>query len=251
MAKIAINLYSVRALDASLEEVLELTAAAGYDGIQFSGKYTPLDGDPSEIASILDRLGLEATPPHASFEAIEAFDSSVIDTYQTLGNDGLVIPYLEEDHFASEQAIDSIASQLDAIDRRLEEELGWRLHYHNHAHEYVAFGDTTGFERFIDKTNINIELDVGWAHVGGDDPVTRIQQLEGRSPLIHLKDMHDGPEPTFAELGHGDVDIEGCVRSALETGSEWLIYEHDDPRDPRASIEHGAAHLTELVEQFE
>ncbi|PSP71903.1 sugar phosphate isomerase/epimerase, partial [Halobacteriales archaeon QH_6_68_27] len=39
MVRTAINLYSVRELDLPMPEILDRVAAAGYDGVQFSGDY--------------------------------------------------------------------------------------------------------------------------------------------------------------------------------------------------------------------
>ncbi len=48
------------------------------------------------------------------------------------------------------------------------------------------------------------------------------------------------------EIGEGDVDMQACADAAREADVEWLIYEHDMPDDPAASIETGAAFLESL-----
>jgi len=45
------------------------------------------------------------------------------------------------------------------------------------------------------------------------------------------------------EIGEGDVAVAACVEAARAAGIEWLVYEHDDPTDPAASIDTGAAFL--------
>jgi sugar phosphate isomerase/epimerase len=246
MARTAINVYSVRELDETVEEVLDRVARAGYDGVQFSGRHTPTNGDPESIAAKLEETGLDVTPAHIGTEALEDDRESTIETYETVGVDAAVIPSLSGEHFESAEAVDAIAERVNALADDLADE-GWDLHYHNHAHEFVDLDGEWAFDRFIDATDIGIELDVGWALVGGDDPAARIRSLGDRAELIHMKDMDTSVERGFVELGDGDVDIEACAEAALEVGAEWLIYEHDDPEDPAGTIDHGADVLNDLV----
>ncbi|WP_223301739.1 sugar phosphate isomerase/epimerase [Haladaptatus sp. R4] len=119
------------------------------------------------------------------------------------------------------------------------------LCYHNHDHEFVDVGGKTGFEVFLDESELEIELDLGWTVAAGRDPVALIDSLGDRTPLVHVKDTLDG-EPV--ELGEGDVDLSACVNAARNAGTDWLVYEHDAPSDPLASLAHGAEHLRKLNE---
>jgi sugar phosphate isomerase/epimerase len=242
MAKTAINLYSLRDLEDSTTDVLERVADAGYDGVQFAGEYSPLHGDSDEIAELLDARELEVAPPHVGIETLENELETVHQAYTPLEVEGVVVPWLDPDHFESAAAVDAAADRIDTL-----AEDGWELSYHNHDHEYADLGEETAFERFLEATDVGIEVDVGWALAAGDDPAQRLRELEGRVRTVHLKDMNvGGAEPTFAELGEGDVDVQACVEAAADAGAEWFVYEHDDPDDPAASLEHGAAFLDEL-----
>ena len=249
MVRTAINVYSVRRLDESVTEVLERVADAGYDGVQFSGRHTPLDGDPEEIHDTLAETGLDVTAAHVGAELLEEDTNRVIDTYETVGVSEAVVPYLPPEDFASDEAVvrtgqrlDDLATDFDAYD--------WQVHYHNHQHEFVDIGEESAFDRLLDATDIGIELDVGWALAGGHDPARLLERLDDRSPLVHFKDVElddnadRGGRPV--EIGTGDVDMHACADAAREAGAEWFIYEHDDPDDPRASIEHGASFLADL-----
>ena len=245
MAKTAINLYSVRALDERAEAVIDRVADAGYDGVQFSGRHTPEHADPETIAERLDERDLDATPAHIGMDALRDDPEEIIELYETVGVDAAVIPGIDSDNFQSAEAVDEIAAQVNALAENLDGR-GWDLHYHNHAHEYVDLGDEWAFERFIDATDVGIELDVGWALVGGDDPAARIRSLGDRAELLHMKDMDTSVERGFVEIGEGDVDMQACADAAREVGTEWLVYEHDDPENPAETIEHGARYLNEL-----
>lgn len=245
MPKTAINLYSVRGLEESTTEVLDRVADAGYDGVQFAGEYSPLHDDPETIAETLERRGLEVAPPHVGIETLEDDREAVREAYEPLGVDAAVVPWLDPERFESAAAVDETAGRLDALAADLADE-GWELHYHNHDHEYADLGETSAFDRFVEATAVGIELDVGWALTAGDDPAERIRSLEGRLRTVHMKDMDVDADPGFVEIGEGDVDMRACAEAAEAVGAEWLVYEHDDPDDPAASLEHGAAFLSDL-----
>lgn len=245
MAKTAINLYSVRELDESTEAVIDRVADAGYDGVQFSGRHSPRNDDPESIAEKLEERDLEATPPHTGMGILEDELDELVELYEAIDIDAVVISGIDEEHFESAEAVDAMAERVNALTEDLADR-GWDLHYHNHAHEYVDLGTEWAFERFIDATTVGSELDVGWALVGGDDPAERIHSLGDRAELIHMKDMNTSVEHGFVPIGDGDVDMGACAEAARAVGSEWLIYEHDDPEDPAETIDHGARYLNDL-----
>ena len=245
MVKTAINLYSVRELDESMPEILDRVADAGYDGVQFSGGLR--GSDPDDIATQLTDLGLETTGAHVGIESIEDDYSTVHQTYHEILKCGsAVVPYLGDEHFASETAVEQTAERLESLAQRADES-GWDIHYHNHAHEFVDFEDGTAFEYLFDITDhLGLELDVGWALVGGSDPVRLIERYGDRIDLLHMKDMAVDEDRGFREIGEGDVDMAGCAEAAKQEGVEWLIYEHDEPADPVTSLETGAQFLNNL-----
>jgi sugar phosphate isomerase/epimerase len=239
MVRTAINLYSVRELDEPLPRILDRVADADYDGVQFSGGFA--DRDPAAIADALDERDLAAAPPHVGIEELEDDPAASAAAVGALGTDGAVLPYLGEDHFDSRAAATETAERLNALAAVLGDDI--RLHYHNHAHEFVDLGDTTGFETFADASQVGLEVDVGWVHTSGHDPVALIEHYRDRIDLVHMKDMANGE---FREIGEGDVDMQACADAARAAGASWLVYEHDQPEDPVASIDAGAAFLKEL-----
>lgn len=240
----AINLYSVRELSEPTLDILDRVAAAGYDGVQFSGGLG--DATPEDVRDALDDHGLEPTPPHVGIETIEDELDSVVETYgDVLECSGVVVPGIFSDEFETAERVDGAADRMASLADDLESE-GLGLHYHNHAHEFTDLGEETAFGRFArGAPAVNLELDVGWARTGGQDPAALLEQYAGRVPLVHMKDMT--ADEDFAELGEGIVDLEACTAAAEEAGTEWLIYEHDDPADPATSIDTGASVLDSLL----
>lgn len=244
MAQTAINLYSVRELEEPMLEIVDRVADAGYDGIQISGGFR--DATPEEVANRIEERGLAVSPAHIGIEALEDdLETTVEDYKDTLGAPGAVVPALSEDHFDSADAVDRTAERLTALADELSAH-GWDLHYHNHAREFVDIGEETALERIIRQVkDVRIELDVGWALVGGMDPVEFINEYGDSIDILHMKDMDAGKEE-FREIGEGDVDMAACAEAGHNADVEWFIYEHDDPADPATSIDAGAAFLNDL-----
>ncbi|MFB6119634.1 MAG: sugar phosphate isomerase/epimerase family protein [Halobacteriaceae archaeon] len=246
MVKTAINLYSVRALDEPLLDTIDRVADAGYDGVQISGGLGAIeDAGAGAVADKLAETGLDPVPPHVGMDELEDDLDDVVAAYRDeIGCSGAVIPHVSDDHFASAQNVDTFAALVDEVADDLAA-ADWTCHYHNHDFEFEDLGDHTAFDRFIDETAAQIELDVGWALVGGDDPAALIRELDDQIDLVHMKDMHV-EEREFAEIGAGDVDMQACADAARDVDAEWLIYEHDDPENPAESIQTGADFLADL-----
>jgi sugar phosphate isomerase/epimerase len=236
----AINLYTVRNLDEQTLDILERVAAAGYDGVQFSGGFG--DATIGEVADALDDLGLGVTGSHVDVSDLESDPDGVAEQCARVGSDSVVVPYLDADQFETRAAVEATADRLDDIaaafvDRDLP------VHYHNHAHEFTDLDGTTGYDLLGDLSAVDLEVDVGWVETAGHDPVAVLDRYADRVDLVHMKDMTDGD---FCEIGDGDVDMAACADTARAADASWLIYEHDDPDDPAESIEAGAAFLQDL-----
>ncbi len=243
MIRTGIQLYTLRELEDGLPTLLRRVGETDFDGVEFAGfGQTPLD----EAATVLEEVGLEAAAAHIGIDALEDDPGEAAETCAALDCDRIVVPYLDDSYFENTAAVRETATRLSALAGRFADR-GLALGYHNHDHEFVALeGDErSAFEFLIDETDdaLSIELDVGWAHAAGHDPIALLERLEGRVPLVHLKDVADGRP---VELGHGEVDIDACAAAARDAGAEWLIYEHDEPADPAASLENGARALAQF-----
>lgn len=244
MSRLTINLYSVRELEESLERVLGRVADAGYDGVQFSGGLR--EATPEETREFLDGTRLDPTPAHVGIDLLEDDPDGVVEDYiETIGASALVVPWLPPADFADDDAVDDTLHRLNELYDEYADR-GVDLLYHNHDQEFTALEDGTAFDRLLDETDYGLELDVGWIAAGGEDPVEVIKHVGSRGDeIIHLKDM-DVETATPVEIGTGDVDMQACADAARKVGVEWLAYEHDNPADPAASIDHGAEFLRGL-----
>lgn len=249
--KTAINVFTVRNIGKSLPEVVELIAEAEYDGVQFSGGLW--ESTPEEVNAALERTGLEVLPAHAGLEALESNFEGIVETYSAVGCDGIVLSGLPRDELNTKADLDEAVRRLTEIRERLNAQ-GLEFHYHNHTHEFTSVSGVLPFDVLFAKTDCYFELDVGWAAADGYDPNELLERLGGRCKLVHMKDVIREPwtpnEYTIpgrpVEIGTGDVDMRECVRTARRMAVEWLIYEHDMPEEPLASLKYGQKVLAQL-----
>ena len=242
MANTAIQLYSLRNVDLAFDELLGRVADAGFDGVEFA--YRVVDEDPEAVAETIDEVGLDVAGAHVPIDSLETSFDETIAFYETLGCDNIVIPSLPQDAFTSRDAIVEAVERLAALEPRVTDR-GHAFHYHNHHWEFTPIDGTTGFDIFLEESDVNVEIDVGLALLGGDDPVARIRNVGDRCRLLHLKDVNV-EEGTSTPLGHGDLDIAACTSAFSDVDGEWLIYEFEG-EDPLASLGETAAEMRSLV----
>lgn len=242
MAQTAIQLYSLRNVDRPFTELLEEVADAGFDGVEFAYRVT--DEDPNEVVATLEDTGLSVAGAHVGIDGLEAEFEDTIEFYETLGCEEIVIPALSEESFASREAVGEAIARLEAVEEDVNAR-GHTLHYHNHHFEYTSLNGRTGYDVLVDESSINLQIDVGLALMGGDDPVERIRSVGDRCRLLHLKDV-DLEAGESVPLGDGDVDIDGCGEAFRSVGGEWLIYEFEG-ENPIASLQPAADRMSTLT----
>ncbi|SEO29777.1 Sugar phosphate isomerase/epimerase [Halogranum amylolyticum] len=234
----AIQLYSLRALDESVTQLLEHVAETRLDGVEFAGA----GGEPpGEIRETVDQEGLGVAGAHVPVEAVESDLPAEASNCQLLGSDRLVIPILDESKFADPAAV---ADTADALSEFAESLAPYELQlcYHNHELEFAEVDNRFAFEQLVETTEgVAFELDVGWAYAAGADPVDLLDRYAEQISVVHLKDVAVDPEADRGgrpvDLGAGDVPLRECAAAAREAGVEWAVFEHDDPDDPAAFLQ--------------
>ena len=235
MARAGIQLYSLRDVDLPFDELLGRVADAGFEGVEFA--YRVRDEEADAVASALEEEGLEAGGAHVSIGDLEDDFEDTVAFYDAIDCHEIVIPSLPGECFQSQDAIEQVADRVEGIAAELADH-DMRLHYHNHLQEFVDLDGTSGFHRFIDATEIGIEIDVGFIVQTDYDAVELIESLGDRATLVHLKDT--SPETgESVPLGEGAVDVE-AVLGACEAGpTEWVFYEYEMD-DPLATLSNAA-----------
>ncbi|WP_418286654.1 sugar phosphate isomerase/epimerase family protein [Halorubrum sp. DTA46] len=277
----AIQLHTVRSIDASLPEVIRYVADAGYEGVEFAGAF--LDTDPQAVKRALTETGVVPVAAHVDLLRLERNVEPIVDRCQFVGCDRVIVPHLGAHLFRTTATVDRLASRLDELAERLDSR-GIELGYHTSREPFLPpldrYGlgtvssipapafvwelvaeaadrwlvaedrslDQTGFGRLVDQTAaVTFEIDAGWVAAGGYDPAEAIESLGDRLSLVHLADVQQTREfpPAFRSVTPGDglIDPAEVLAAAARSNAEWVVFEDDDPDDPEAAIWKGIALL--------
>jgi sugar phosphate isomerase/epimerase len=236
--QIGLQLFSLR--EETVKDftgTLEKVANLGYKGVEFAG-YGGLSA--KELKSVLEHLGLKAASSHVALPLLENELDQVIEFQQVIGNRHIACPFLPPERRTKESYYELI-NILNDVGRKCYE-AGITLSYHNHDFELMELDNgMKPLELLMEKTNpdwVKAEFDVYWLTKAGEDPVEWLKRFEGRTPLLHLKDMTTDDERFFAELGTGGVNLEEIIQHGENANVEWFIVEQDQSRrNPLKSVE--------------
>ena len=122
--------------------------------------------------------------------------------------------------------------------------------YHNHEYEFAQDQGKVLYEVLLEETDpslVQMELDLGWVLVTGNDPVRYFEKYPNRFPLWHLKDMKkDKAEST--EFGKGRINIAQMFRNASTSGMKYFFVEQEEYAGaPMASVQHNINYLKKLT----
>ncbi len=239
--KIALQLYTLRDFirtPGEIAETLKKVARIGYRAVQVSGM-GPIDE--GELVAICAGEGLTICATHEPGDVILSSPEKVVARLARLGCKYTAYPYPREVDFADESSVKRLIEGLERSGTVLAD-AGQTLLYHNHAHEFVRSGNSTILERIYAETSPRAlagEPDTYWIQYGGGNPVTFIEKLSGRVPVLHCKDyaVEIPDKPSYAEVGSGNLDWAAIIAAAEKAGTEWFVVEQDTcPGDPFESI---------------
>ncbi len=245
---LAVQLYTLRTLPLSADDLLGEVAAAGYTGVELAGN---LGQDALSLRTLLEKHGLKAVSAHVQLQAMEADLPEIVRFHKTIGNDTLIVPWLPEaERSPSASGWRTLGERLDRLGRRLRM-ANMRLLYHNHDFEMVVLDGKPAITWLLDAAspeNVGFEPDLAWIVAGGQDATAMVQQYSGRVPRVHAKDLGDNPaERNLADVGSGRLDWDSILPAVEAAQAEWIVVEHDQPTDPIASIRSSHAFLAEKL----
>ncbi len=244
--QIALQLYTVRGLTAAdLPGTLRAVAAAGYHSVEVAGLPAT---DPGDLATMLDDSGLRVMAVHEGIEHLRADADAVATRSIAIGSPRVIVPWMPVEDRRNADDVRRFAAELGGFARTMAGH-GIRLGYHNHDFEFGAIDGATVWEVLLAELapEVDLELDVYWAAVGGRDPVAEIQATADRVRLLHMKDRAPGAEPHDAPAGDGTLAFPAIVEAARGAGVEWYIVEQDEPATPLDDIGRAFRYLTTLA----
>lgn len=226
---VGIQLYTLRDDCArDFKGTIEAVSRMGYEGVELAGN----PGLPaSEVKKMLADNNLKVAGNHSPIDDLQNRLNQVIDYNLEAGNRRIVCPWLpEEFQKKGADGYREAARILDEVGARLKEK-GFSLSYHNHSFEFNGKEDGKYYLDILFETaspdHLKSELDTYWVQHGGCDPVQYILNYSGRIELLHIKDMLNDANRSFAEIGAGILHWEGIFQAASQAGIDWYLVEQD------------------------
>jgi sugar phosphate isomerase/epimerase len=104
----------------------------------------------------------------------------------------------------------------------------------------------TAWYRLVESTgpSVGVQVDAGSVAAAGFDPSLAVEQFADRCRTLHLTDVEvadRGPtaRARSVEVGDGILDAPAVLAAAESAGVEWVVYENDDPKNPRVTLARG------------
>ena len=254
---VGLQLYTLRdTIAKDFEGVIKQVAAIGYKNVEpydFYGKSA------ADVKKILDDNGLKAPSGHWLLAKLRKSVDKCIEEAKGIGCEYLVMPILEK---PERKTLDQYKRHVEFFNKTGEKckKAGITFAYHNHNFEFQKFGDTTAFDfllKSLDPELVKIEMDCFWVTHAGQDPVAFMESNPGRFPLLHIKDLQAGHEPSteldaetkglFAEVGSGTIDWKRIFAAAPKGGLKYYYVEQDFcERPPIESVKMSFDYLKQL-----
>ena len=199
----------------------------------------------------MDEYKLKMVSVHVMPDILEADLERVVAFQKTLDNNVIVIPWISSEHYGDNaESWQKLGARFNQLAQQVKAE-GLTLLYHNHSFEFGEYDGKLGLEHLLDSApDLGLELDLGWCQEGGVDPLPLLNKYSGRVKRVHVKDRAPEGENTdqdgWADVGHGVIDWPPLLGAAQAAGAEWFIVEHDEPKDPVATIQRSFSYLGAL-----
>ncbi len=141
---------------------------------------------------------------------------------ERLGYKDIVIPLLPLDGLRSK----SVRAELAEICAFFTDN-GYRVGYHNHAHEFTDGADHV--KELLDTIpSLMFEPDIFWLAAAGKEPVKYLRAYARRLLTVHLKELNQGGKDAFNPyFGQGMSNVRGCLDIAKELGLEYVVIEFE------------------------
>jgi sugar phosphate isomerase/epimerase len=243
---IGVQLYSVRSVaEKDLSGTLAKVAQMGYEGAEFAGYY---GHNAKDIRKMLDDNGLVCCGTHTQMDALsDANLAATVEFNKTLGNQYLIVPWLQPNDANPKEAWLGYAKRLNTLAEKVKPQ-GMSVGYHNHAHDFAPLDGTTPWDILASNTrpDVIMQLDLGNAMGGGADPVTYLRRYPGRTVTIHLKEF--SATNKNAMIGEGDVKWAEVFKLCRSIGgTRWYIIEEEkDAYPPLEGIEISLRNLKKM-----
>ncbi len=238
MTDFSYQLYSSRNFG-PLPKTLRMLGELGYSQVEGYGE---LFADPKRVDTLranLEDTGLVMPTGHFGLEMVRDRPRDVLEIGRAFGMKAIFVPAIGPEERRKD------ANGWAAFGRDLAEigkpyrDAGLTFGWHNHDFEFADLG---GADKPLDlilqgADDLALELDVAWVQVGGEDPMQWIEKYADRIIAAHIKDIaakgEAEDEDGWADVGHGIMDWAAIMGALEQTGAQFFVIEHDNPKDDR------------------
>ena len=251
---VGVQLYTVRdEAEVNLPRLLKELRTIGYNYVEtYWNVYTH---PATELRQMILDAGFSVPSGHFDYDGLDG----KFDYAKQLGVQFMVCPMLPKNLWGSLEGFQKAADQFNRWGERARN-MDMHFAFHNHNYEFRHFGQTTGFETLIQRTDPNLvsfEMDCYWITQAGEDPVAMLRKLGKRIRLLHLKDRAPGFPASqelnaaaehFTEVGNGSIDWKMILNAARQNGIEYKFVEQDHcDHPPIESLRISYRNVVELI----
>lgn len=244
--RVGVQLYTVRVLlEKDFEGTLARLAAIGFREVEFVDYHGRA---PHAVRAALKTAGLDAPSAHVPIEAVRADWPRVLEAAHAIGHEYLVVAWLPEQE---RRTLDGYRAAADLFNHAGEQAraAGIRFAYHNHAFEFAPVEGRIPYDALLercDPRHVAFEMDLYWITKGGRDPLAYFSHWPGRFPMVHVKDSAGPPEHRMVDVGAGTIPWSTIFARRKQAGIQHYFVEHDEPKDPLASVRTSYEYLQRL-----
>ena len=242
---IGVQLYTVRTLlERDFEGTLAGLAAIGFREVEFAGYH---GRTPQAVRAALGRAGLVAPSAHVPVDAVRDDLPRVLEAALVMGHRHVVVAWLPE----AQRTLDGYRAAADLFNRVGQQAVGSGIGfaYHNHAFEFAPLDGRLPYDVLLERCDpryVAFEMDLYWITTGGQDPLAYFARWPGRFPLVHVKDSAGPPDHRMVDVGAGRIPWKAIFARREQAGIRHYFVEHDEPRDPLASVRRSYEYLRRL-----
>ncbi len=236
---LGLQLYSVREqLQQDYAGTLKQIAALGYREVEAAGFF---NHSPAQVLQVMQGAGLHCVGALYSLHDLQEQFDSILTFGKALGLRNIICSFpgfknparLKDTSFRAQVLAFNLedwrwnAEQFNQIGAKLKA-AGMQFGYHNYTMGFQAQDGVVPYEellRLTDPDTVTMEMDCGWVHIGGGNPIEYLRRYPTRISLLHVKDFQRtnhpvtiADPPPAAELGQGTMDNGPIFAAAAKTG---------------------------------
>lgn len=231
MPSISYQLYSSRNWD--VDETFAMLSGLGVREVEGFGPYFQ---DVRKTRSLLDANSVAMPTAHFALTLAEETPDKVIEIAKALGIKAIIIPFLQPgDRPATLAGWKAFAVRLAEVQKPFRD-AGFDFAWHNHDFELRPVEGAFPLDVIMSASDdIQLELDLAWVQVAGEDPIKWLDKYEGRILSVHVKDIapkgENADEDGWADVGHGEMDWAVIDPAMVAARVPRYVIEHDNPND--------------------